>query len=138
MDRRKASRVGGRTSPAFDAQAFLDSSGVSKAIVEYRRGDTIFTQGDACEDVLYIQPGGVKLSVLSKTGREAVVAMLGPGDFFGEGCLAGQAVRGGLAGRSERAGWKGMHGLDAGSHGAAYAVMTPPIGQSLRGTCGES
>ncbi len=61
------------------------------------RGATIFTQGDACEHVLYIQSGGVKLSVLSKTGREAVVAMLGPGDFFGEGCLAGQPIRMGSA-----------------------------------------
>ena len=76
---------------------FLDSSGVEKTIVEYARGATIFTQGDPCEDVLYIQAGSVKLSVLSKTGREAVVAMLGPGDFFGEGCLAGQPVRMGSA-----------------------------------------
>jgi CRP-like cAMP-binding protein len=81
----------------FNAQAFLDSSGVAKSVVDYGRGATIFTQGDACEDVLYIQSGGVKLSVLSKTGREAVVAMLGPGDFFGEGCLAGQPIRMGSA-----------------------------------------
>ena len=81
----------------FNAQAFLDSSGVAKSVVDYARGATIFTQGDLCEDVLYIQSGGVKLSVLSKTGREAVVAMLGPGDFFGEGCLAGQPVRMGSA-----------------------------------------
>ncbi len=65
--------------------------------MRYGRGESIFTQGDACEDVLYIRSGGVKLSVLSKTGREAVVAMLGPGDFFGEGCLAGQPVRIGSA-----------------------------------------
>ena len=58
-------------------------------IATYRRGETIFTQGDACDDVLCIRTGGVKLSVLSKTGREAAVATLGPGDFFGEGCLAG-------------------------------------------------
>src|SRR6059036_172781 len=83
--------------PAFNAQAFLDSSGVAKGVVEYARDAVIFTQGDLCEDVLYIQTGGVKLSVLSKTGREAVVAMLGPGDFFGEGCLAGQPVRMGSA-----------------------------------------
>jgi CRP/FNR family transcriptional regulator, cyclic AMP receptor protein len=82
---------------AFDAQTFLDSAGVARRIVEYRRSETIFTQGDACESVLYIQKGGVKLSVLSKTGREAVVAILGPGDFFGEGCLAGQSVRIGTA-----------------------------------------
>src|SRR5437867_1087426 len=79
--------------PAFNAQAFLDSSGVAKGVVEYARDAIIFTQGDLCDDVLYIQSGGVKLSVLSKTGREAVIALLGPGDFFGEGCLAGQPVR---------------------------------------------
>src|SRR5439155_23608567 len=83
--------------PAFNAQAFLDSAGIAKTVVDYARGATIFTQGDMCEDVLYIQTGGVKLSVLSKTGREAVVAMLGPGDFFGEGCLAGQPLRMGSA-----------------------------------------
>ena len=76
---------GARGAPAFNAQAFLDSPGLAKKIVEYGRGETIFTQGDPWEDVLYIQTGGVKLSVLSKTGREAVVAMIGPGDFFGEG-----------------------------------------------------
>ena len=81
----------------FNAQAFLDSAGIAKTIVKYGRGDAIFTQGDACEHVMYIQSGGVQLSVLSKTGREAVVAMLGPGDFFGEGCLAGQPFRMGSA-----------------------------------------
>jgi CRP-like cAMP-binding protein len=81
----------------FTAQAFLDSAGIAKKIVEYRRNGVIFTQGDPCEHVLYIQKGGVKLSVLSKAGREAVVAMLGPGEFFGEGCLAGQSVRMGSA-----------------------------------------
>jgi CRP/FNR family cyclic AMP-dependent transcriptional regulator len=86
-----------KAAPAFDAQTFLESSSVPKTIVRYGRGDAIFTQGDACEHVMYIQAGGVKLSVLSKTGREAVVAMLGPGDFFGEGCLAGQPVRMGSA-----------------------------------------
>jgi CRP/FNR family cyclic AMP-dependent transcriptional regulator len=83
--------------PAFNAQAFLDSTGVPKTVTEYGRGETVFTQGDACEHVFYIQDGGIKLSVLSKNGREAVVAMLGPGDFFGEGCLAGQPVRMGSA-----------------------------------------
>jgi CRP/FNR family transcriptional regulator, cyclic AMP receptor protein len=82
---------------AFKAQAFLDSAGIARKIVEYRGGEVIFTQGDPNESVLYIQKGGVKLSVLSKTGREAVVAMLSPGDFFGEGCLAGQPVRMGSA-----------------------------------------
>jgi CRP-like cAMP-binding protein len=81
----------------FNAQAFLDSAGIARKIVEYRRAEVIFTQGDPCEHVLYIQSGGVKLSVLSSAGREAVVAMLGPGEFFGEGCLAGQPVRMGSA-----------------------------------------
>jgi CRP-like cAMP-binding protein len=83
--------------PAFNAQAFLDSAGVAKTIAQYGRNETIFTQGDACRHVMYVQTGGVKLSVLSNTGREAVVAMLGPGDFFGEGCLAGQPLRIGSA-----------------------------------------
>jgi CRP/FNR family cyclic AMP-dependent transcriptional regulator len=81
----------------FDVQAFLDSAGIARTIVRYREDETIFTQGDPCEHVLYVQKGAVKLSVLSKSGREAVVAMLSPGDFFGEGCLAGQRVRMGSA-----------------------------------------
>ena len=83
--------------PGFSAEVFLNSSGIAKSIVQYGREETIFTQGDTCEEVFYIQTGGVKLSVLSKTGREAIVAMLGPGDFFGEGCLAGQSLRMGSA-----------------------------------------
>ncbi|HTM26286.1 MAG TPA: Crp/Fnr family transcriptional regulator [Vicinamibacterales bacterium] len=86
-----------KASPFFDVQAFLTSSVVSKSVGEFARGETIFTQGDAAEHVMYIQSGGVKLSVLSKSGREAVVAMLGPTDFFGEGCLAGQPFRMGSA-----------------------------------------
>ena len=82
---------------SFNVQEFLDSEGLARKIVEYPRAEAIFTQGDVCESVLYIQKGGVKLSVLSKTGREAIVAMLGPGDFFGEGCLAAQPVRMGSA-----------------------------------------
>ena len=86
-----------KKSVTFDVQAFLDSAGIAKKIVNFRRGETIFTQGDPCEHVLYIQKGNVKLSVLSKAGREAVVAMLGADEFFGEGCLAGQPVRMGTA-----------------------------------------
>ena len=85
------------TAHVFNAQAFLDSAGVARTIARYGRGETIFTQGDACDHVMYIQVGGVKLSVVSKAGREAVVAMLGPGEFFGEGCLAGQSLRMGSA-----------------------------------------
>jgi len=87
-----------KSKPAtFNVQKFLDSSGIAKKIVEYGRDEAIFTQGDPCEHVMYIQKGSVKLSVLSKSGREAIVAMLGPGEFFGEGCLAGQPVRMGTA-----------------------------------------
>ena len=83
----KPARTASKPTTTFNAQAFLDSDGISRQIVEYKRGEAIFTQGDPCDHVLYIQAGGVKLSVLSKTGREAVVAMLGPGDFFGEVAL---------------------------------------------------
>jgi CRP-like cAMP-binding protein len=85
--------MGIKTKPAFDAQAFLESAGVARKIVEYRHSEVIFSQNDACESIMYLQHGNVKLSVLSKTGREAIVAMVGAGDFFGEGCLAGQPVR---------------------------------------------
>jgi CRP/FNR family cyclic AMP-dependent transcriptional regulator len=84
MATRPRARAGPASVPAFDAQAFLDSSGVEKAVVRYARGETVFSQGDVAGHVLYIQTGGIKLSVLSKSGREAVVAMLGPGDFFGD------------------------------------------------------
>lgn len=79
--------------PAFDADAFLRSAGVGKTIGTYQPTDVIFSQGDASDSVLYIQTGAVKLSVLSHGGKEAVVAMLGPGDFFGERALAGHPVR---------------------------------------------
>src|SRR5271169_2840147 len=78
---------------SFNAQAFLDSAGVARTIVEFQRKETIFSQGDVCKEVMYIQKGSVKLSVVSKIGKEAVVAMLKPGDFVGEGGLAGQPVR---------------------------------------------
>jgi CRP/FNR family cyclic AMP-dependent transcriptional regulator len=86
-----------RASSGFNAQAFLDSTGLAKRIVKFRRDERIFAQGDSADSVIYIQQGGVKLSVVSKTGKEAVVAMLGPCDFFGEGCLAGQTLRIGSA-----------------------------------------
>jgi CRP/FNR family cyclic AMP-dependent transcriptional regulator len=81
----------------LNVRAFLASAGTARTVVEHRRGGVIFTQGDPCDTVLYVQKGGVKLSVLSTAGREAIVAMLGPGHFFGEGCLSGQTVRMGRA-----------------------------------------
>jgi CRP-like cAMP-binding protein len=83
--------------PAFDAQAFLDSAGVARKVREFKKKEAIFSQGDAAKNVLYIQKGAVRLSVVNETGKEAVVAVLGPGDFFGEGCLAGQPIRIGSA-----------------------------------------
>jgi len=79
--------------PPFELRTFLDSAGVARRIVKYARSAVIFSQGDPAADVFYMQQGSVKLSVLSRTGKEAVVAILGPGDFFGEGCLAGQSRR---------------------------------------------
>jgi CRP/FNR family transcriptional regulator, cyclic AMP receptor protein len=86
-----------RPKHAFDAQAFLDSAGVAKKVKEVKRAELIYAQGAAAESIIYLQSGGVKLTVINEVGKEAVVAILGPGDFFGEGCLAGQPVRIGTA-----------------------------------------
>ena len=82
---------------AFDAQGFLDSAGVARKIVEFPKKTAVFAQGDPAKAVMYIQQGRVKLTVVNGTGKEAVVAVLGPGDFFGEGCLAAQPIRIGAA-----------------------------------------
>jgi CRP-like cAMP-binding protein len=83
--------------PAFDAEAFLESAGAARRAVSYPKGKSVFSQGEPSDTVMYIQKGGVKISVLSRTGKEAVVAMLGPGDFVGEGALTGQSIRIGTA-----------------------------------------
>src|SRR5215203_602662 len=83
--------------PLFDLQAFLKSTGMAPRTVRFGTGAAVFAQGAQANSVFYVQEGGVKLSVLSSGGKEAVVAMLGPGDFFGEGCLAGQPLRMGTA-----------------------------------------
>jgi len=80
-----------------NAQAFLDSTGVARKVVKYRKSQKIYSQGDPAMGVMYVQKGGVKLSVINEGGKEAVVGLLGPGDFFGEGCLAGQRTRIGTA-----------------------------------------
>jgi CRP/FNR family cyclic AMP-dependent transcriptional regulator len=79
-------------SPAFDAQLFLDSAGLGRKVDKFRGKETVFAQGDPAKNVMYIQEGGVKLSVVNETGKEGVVAILGRGDFFGEACLAGQSI----------------------------------------------
>ena len=98
MPKRKARRVqSSKERPAFDAKAFLESAGTARRVVSYPKGKIVFSQGQPSEAVMYIQKGSVKISVLSRTGKEAVVAMLGPGDFFGEGALTGQSIRIGTA-----------------------------------------
>src|SRR5688572_1402001 len=98
MPRAKARRVEPRERrPPFDAEAFLRSAGVTERVATYPRGKIVFSQGQPSDAVMYIQKGGIKISVLSRTGKEAVVAMLGPGDFFGEGALTGQPIRIGTA-----------------------------------------
>jgi len=92
MKTSKPKRPAGK-SAKFDAQKFLDTAGVSRKLIEYRRGESIYSQGDSAETVMYVQKGGVKLSVVNGSGKEAIVAMFGPGDFFGEGCMAGQTLR---------------------------------------------
>jgi len=79
--------------PPFELKKFLDSAGVKRKVTKYARSAVLFAQGEPASDVFYVQLGSIKLSVLSRTGKEAVVAILGPGDFFGEGCLAGQPRR---------------------------------------------
>jgi CRP/FNR family transcriptional regulator, cyclic AMP receptor protein len=85
------------TPPAFDAEALLTSAGAASRVVTYSKGTVVFSQGQPSDAVMYIQKGSIKISVLSRKGKEAVVAMLGPGDFFGEGALTGQSVRIGTA-----------------------------------------
>ena len=79
-------------SRVFDVKAFLDSTGLGRKVAKFARKESIFAQGDAAKHVMYIQEGGVKLSVVNQVGKEAVVAILGPGDFFGEACLGGQSL----------------------------------------------
>ena len=78
-------------------EAYLESASPAQQVAKYRRGQVVFSQGDPGNDVRYLQKGAIKLSVLSRIGKEAVVAMLSPGDFFGEGALAGQSIRIGTA-----------------------------------------
>jgi CRP/FNR family transcriptional regulator, cyclic AMP receptor protein len=78
---------------SFDAQAFLDSVGVFRKVAEFQRREFVFRQGDPCDHIFYIQKGGIKLSIVSNLGKEAVVAVLRPGEFFGEGCLTGLPLR---------------------------------------------
>jgi CRP/FNR family transcriptional regulator, cyclic AMP receptor protein len=86
-----------KNSPKFDPQKFLESIGEGRKIVSVPKNGTIYSQGAACDAVFYIQTGKVKLTVISTSGKEATVGILNPGDFFGEGGLAGQPLRIGSA-----------------------------------------
>jgi CRP/FNR family transcriptional regulator, cyclic AMP receptor protein len=81
----------------FDPNAFLATIGMGRKIVTFKKKQSVFAQGDPCDAVFYIQTGKVRLSIVSKSGREATIGILSAGDFFGEGCLAGQTVRMGSA-----------------------------------------
>jgi CRP/FNR family cyclic AMP-dependent transcriptional regulator len=82
---------------ALSAQAFLDSADIQRRVQKFEESQEVFTQGDPATSVMYIQEGRIKLSVVNEAGKEAIVGILGPGDFFGEGCLADQPVRTGTA-----------------------------------------
>src|SRR4030081_652144 len=82
-----------KTREPFDIQEFLSSAGTSRSIAKFKKGQVIFSQDDPCDEVLYIQSGNAKLSIVSMQGKEAVLAIVGPGDFLGEGCIICSAVR---------------------------------------------
>ena len=77
----------------FDAQAFLESAGLGNRVVSYARQEVLFSQGDPCDTVMYLRSGGIQLSVVSDSGKGAVIATLAPGEFLGEGAVGGQPVR---------------------------------------------
>jgi len=85
--------VGKLASKGFDPKAFLSKVGTGKTILKFEKNQHVFEQGDAADAVFYIQKGNVKLTVLSEHGKEAVVGILEPGQFFGEGCLNGHPLR---------------------------------------------
>jgi CRP-like cAMP-binding protein len=90
---RSIAETSGKKDVAFSAQAFLSKVGTGRTLADHRTKQIIFSQGDAADSIFYIHKGKVKLSVVSDRGKEAVIAILGAGDFFGEGCLAGQIKR---------------------------------------------
>jgi CRP/FNR family transcriptional regulator, cyclic AMP receptor protein len=77
----------------FNVEGYLSKAGVSRKVVTFKKGQVLFSQDDPCENVLYIQSGNAKLTIVNPQGKEAVLALLGPGDFLGEGCIIGNPVR---------------------------------------------
>ena len=85
--------MAGKTNQTFDPKEFLAKVGEGKTILEFRKDEVVFAQGEVASTVFYIQKGRVKVVVISEQGKEAVVGILGPGQFFGEGCMNGHALR---------------------------------------------
>jgi CRP-like cAMP-binding protein len=106
---------------AFDVDAFLDTSGMARRLVKFAPASIIYAQGDRATSVWYVRRGRVKLSVLSSAGKEAIVAVLGTGDFFGEGCLAGQPRRIGSATALEQ-----TSALRIGKHAMSRTLQSEP------------
>src|ERR1700676_5160514 len=82
-----------RKSPSFDVEDYLSNAGTSRRVIKYKKGQALFSQDDPCNDVWYIQSGNAKLTIVNPQGKEAVLAIMGPGDFLGEGCIIGNPVR---------------------------------------------
>src|SRR5579864_7451190 len=98
LHRRRYTKFGGRTVARRKSQHFkhlsvIEKPGAGKRVVEYRPKDTLFVQGDVADAVFYVRNGKMKLTTTSSQGKEAIVAIVGAGDFVGEGCLAGQPLR---------------------------------------------
>jgi CRP-like cAMP-binding protein len=111
-----------RSDQEFDPKVFLAGTGKGRTLADYAKNQTIFLQGDTADAVFYIHKGKVKLTVVSKQGKEAVVALLGPGDFFGEGCLAGRPLTG------SRVGVPGNHRSLAEERPAGRPLAGPRVG----------
>src|SRR6202171_6707051 len=79
--------------PGFNVEEYLSNAGTSRRVIKYKKGQALFSQDDPCNDVWYIQSGNAKLTIVNPQGKEAVLAILGPGDFLGEGCMIGNPVR---------------------------------------------
>ena len=134
-----------KAKPPFDPKVFLSKVNGGRAISEYRKDKIVFRQGDPSDAVFYIQSGKVKKTVVSEQGKEAVVAILEAGDFFGEGCLTGEALRlATVIGSDEmrdRANIEDRHhSRDPRRAGVCRVVYRAPLGpqQSCRGGPGRS
>ncbi|MFZ2078449.1 MAG: cyclic nucleotide-binding domain-containing protein [Xanthobacteraceae bacterium] len=123
----------------FDPKVFLSKVNGGRAISDYRKDQIVYTQGEPADSVFYIQSGKVKKTVISEQGKEAVVAILGTGDFFGEGCLTGQLLRlstlSANDGMRDRANNKGRHHpRDPRRAGICRAIYRAPLGSQLAQT----